>query len=62
MGKTLRYEVWFKDGLFRGFPQVDKHGIEEENNIMTFTFGDSDPKHKARINLDNVNFIEIMEE
>ena len=56
-----RLEVWFKDGLFRAFPNVERESarMNEENNMLGFKFAGG---HEATINLNNVNFMEEMEE
>lgn len=59
--KIMRIEVWFKDGLFRAFPEVDSKTIEKKDGILTFNFGanrGNDHCHVANINLENVNFFE----
>ena len=48
----MRVEVWFNNGLFRGYPSVDEETFKEDEPV----------KHKACINMNNVNFIEVMEE
>ena len=55
-----RVEVWFTNGLFRAYPNVETNTIKEEDGKLTFTFGEH--KHQAVINLDNVNFIEAFDE
>lgn len=55
-----RIEVWFTNGLFRAYPNVETNTIKEEDGKLTFTFGEH--KHQAVINIDNVNFIEAFDE
>ena len=55
-----RIEVWFNNGLFRAFPKVDMNSLERDGTHIEFLLGDSSPKHRAHLNLNNVNFLEIM--
>lgn len=59
----MRVEVWFNNGLFRGYPSVDEETFKEDENLRELIFAFGEPvKHKACINMNNVNFIEVMEE
>lgn len=58
MDTINRIEVWFKDGLFRAFPDVTK--IEESDDSYMVAFGQSGT-HTARIFKDAINFMEFME-
>lgn len=62
MKAKIRVEVWYTNGLFRAYPKVDELSIkmEEKDRFMSFTFGEHN--HSACINMDNVNFIEYMNE
>lgn len=61
--KTMRVEVWFNNGLFRGYPNVDKETMREDEDLRELIFEFGEPvKHQACINMNNVNFIEFMEE
>ena len=55
-----RLEVWFNNGLFRAFPKVTEMRFIDEGKTIEITFGDG--KHKTRINYNNINFYELMEE
>lgn len=61
-----RIEVWFKDGLFRAFPNVTMMHIRKDDNVLAIKFGGNEAEgkaqHQASINLDAVNFFEIMDE
>ena len=54
-----RLEVWFNNGLFRAFPHVTEMTFKEEAKMALIIFGGD---HKSVINLDNVNFYELMNE
>ena len=58
----MRIEVWFNNGLFRAFPKVKKETlIAEDKNQRELTFVFGGGEHEAVINMENVNFIEVME-
>ena len=50
-----RIEIWFNNGLFRAFPNVQESTIRKDGEFLIFVFGHD---HVANINLSNVNFIE----
>lgn len=62
--KKTRIEVAFNNGKFVAFPNVTKYEYGE-NNILHIKFGnvsENEEQPDAYVNMNNVNFIEIMEE
>lgn len=61
--KKTRIEVTFNNGKFVAFPNVTKYEYGE-NNIIGIKFGSvsEEEQHEAYVNMNNVNFIEVMEE
>ena len=57
--KLKRVEVLFKGACFRAFPKANLEDAVRTEAFLGFGFGDS---HKACINLDNVLFLEIMDD
>jgi len=57
----MRFEVWFNNGLFRAFPNVDTNTIKRTNEYLSFIFG-KNQDHRANINMNNVNFLEEMKD
>lgn len=61
-----RLEVHWSNGDFTAFPNLDGESIRYENddNTMTFTFGDGvgEKKHRGVIFLNKINFLEWMKE
>lgn len=57
--ETTRIKIWFTNGLFRAFPEVNGEAFDfnDEQHLLVFEFSGG---HGAVINLENVNFIEIM--
>ena len=51
-----RIEIWFNNGLFRAYPDVDQETINGDDSYLTFKFSGN----IALIELHNVNFIEFM--
>ena len=58
----MRIEVWFNNGLFRAFPKVNKETLKEEESLREVSFEFGENKHIAVINMQNVNFVELMDE
>ena len=59
MNKKQRIEVWFRDGLFRAFPNVERSTVKIIDGTMCFNFGNN---HEAIIYESAINFIEIMDQ
>ena len=55
-----RIEIWFNNGLFRAYPKVVDYKFDDTDRRMAMTFGEH--KHTAFVNLENVNFIEVMDD
>ena len=60
MDKLQRIEVWFRDGLYRAFPNVECSTVKRlTDGTMCFKFGNN---HEAIIYESTINFIEIMDQ
>ena len=57
----MRFEVWFNNGLFRGFPNVKEESIKRSEDFISFVFG-KEQTHRADINIRNINFMEAMKD
>jgi len=58
-----KIEVFFKNGDWRGYPNIDFGTIKKRKNLLMFSedkmLADNNP-HQYVVNLDSVNFVEEM--
>lgn len=60
----MRVEIWFngtdnQEAIMRGFPKVEEKSFDYDWDNKSLTF-DTTTGHSFMINLNNVNFIEVM--
>ena len=54
-----RLLVWFTNGLYKEFPKCTKVELDKNTNLVEVVFGSN---HYTVINMNNVNFIELLDE